>query len=423
MSGSADRMQIPEYVRRELCEVYLLMDHIAGQRDKSLETALAPAGTKEEVIQLEQLCAVPWPVPDADRPKVLAMVLTAKDRLSHACYPATGLSVAFTYLSTSPIEDAANDASSIGRMLRPASNWVRTSLGRPGGKIAQHPFQEAGEAPRTNAHPPDMTIEHFARAAFPGLENKRTMLPRTIVGLMVALLTLLVVTCGVTWDLAIGQRLLGDFKWLAQHPDVMELTSGAKEAPTAAPTDVQPGSEAARQLAKVRILPALQAWNCKQAPLTWFINACGPPPPGTGAADAQNQDMEQARVLVTTLNYNVLPLLLGALAATAAAVRMIAKKVQGNELAPWDLRFVLPRVALGAFLGAVIGLLIAPAESNGLFALVGASAASSGTANANDTVALSPAAYAFLAGFATNRIFQWLDNLVDRVFHFANPKP
>jgi hypothetical protein len=34
-------MQIPEYVKRELSEVYLLMDHIAGRKDKTLDAALA----------------------------------------------------------------------------------------------------------------------------------------------------------------------------------------------------------------------------------------------------------------------------------------------------------------------------------------------------------------------------------------------
>jgi ABC-type Fe3+-siderophore transport system permease subunit len=409
-------MQIPEYVRRELSEVYLLMDHIAGQQDKSLDTALAPPGSNDDVIKLEQLCAVVWPVPDAERAKVLATVLMAKDRLSHAAYPATGLSVAFTYLSTSPIKGAPEDASFIGKMLRSAAYPALLVLGWLTGTMPEKKDTEA-------AHLPDSTIVKFAHDAFPGLESKRALLRRTIFRLVITLLFLLLITCSVTWDLAIGQRLLGDFKWLSQHPDVMEPAAGAKGAPNVDPTKIEPGSEQARLLARTRILPALQAWNCRQYGLAWFVGACQRPPADIGTADEQAQNMELARVLVTTLNYNVLPLLLGALAATAAAVRMIAKKVQGNELAPWDLRLVLPRVALGAFLGAVIGLLIAPAESNGLFALVGANAANNGAANANDTVALSPAAYAFLAGFATNRIFQWLDNLVDRIFHFANPKP
>jgi hypothetical protein len=61
-------------------------------------------------------------------------------------------------------------------------------------------------------------------------------------------------------------------------------------------------------------------------------------------------------------------------------------------------------------------LFIRPGPSNGLFALVAGE-------DTTSTLALSPAAFAFLAGFATGRIFHWLDNLVERIFAFANPKP
>ena len=110
-----------------------------------------------------------------------------------------------------------------------------------------------------------------------------------------------------------------------------------------------------------------------------------------------------------------MPLFLGGLAATAAALRSIATKIAGHELEPRDLAQVWPRVLLGAFLGAMIGLFISPGPSNGLFGL----AADTETS----TLALTPAAFAFLAGFATGRIFHWLDNLIERIFAFANPKP
>ena len=99
MAATSDRMQIPEYVKRELSEVYLLMDHIAGRKDKTLDEALASKITGGRQITLDELCGVAWPPLEQDRGKVLALVLTAKDRLSRAAYPATGYSVAFTYLT------------------------------------------------------------------------------------------------------------------------------------------------------------------------------------------------------------------------------------------------------------------------------------------------------------------------------------
>jgi len=85
-------------------------------------------------------------------------------------------------------------------------------------------------------------------------------------------------------------------------------------------------------------------------------------------------------------------------------------------LEPRDLAQVWPRVLLGAFLGSMIGLFISPGPSNGFFTVAADSEPTS-------TVALSPAAFAFLAGFATGRIFHWLDSLVEKIFAVAIPKP
>ena len=86
---------------------------------------------------------------------------------------------------------------------------------------------------------------------------------------------------------------------------------------------------------------------------------------------------------------------------------------------PRDLLQVPERILLGAFLGSVIGLLISPGASNGLFTLAGSATTDGAVQGTSDSVALSPAAYAFLAGFATGRIFQWLDNLVEKIFAVA----
>jgi hypothetical protein len=431
-------MHIPGYVRRELSEVYLLMDHIAGRQDKSLVAALAPADNVGHGITLEQLCAVPWPVPEQDRARTLALVLTAKDRLSHAAYPATGFTIAFTYLSTSPVAGAP--AACTWRQT--ASNVKRRLLGRSAADAPAPQVPASGDDPGAAAQVDENapTIAQFARDAFRGLERKQGWLVCTIRGLMLLLLLLLAGTCCVTWDLAMGQRLLSDGRWLAQHPEAMQpypdVSELARDCPApATPPPQTPPAKAApdkdelaalqdRARADLRVLPMLDTWNGRQFWLSWLINA-----PDTRLAHCEGNIKELSRVLVTTLNYNVLPLLLGALAATAAAIRTIGRKIRGNELAPRDLLLIWPRVALGAFLGVVIGLLIAPGASNGLFTLVsaaksgGSNVAAAGAAATSDAVALSPAAYAFLAGFATDRIFRWLDNLIDRIFYLPSLRP
>jgi hypothetical protein len=97
---------------------------------------------------------------------------------------------------------------------------------------------------------------------------------------------------------------------------------------------------------------------------------------------------------------------------------MIGRRIHCNELTPRDLELAWPRIYLGVMMAAVIGLLTSPGASNGLFAgaLGGGTTASGAGGDTNDAVALTPPAYAFLAGFATDRIFRWLDELISRIF-------
>jgi hypothetical protein len=429
-----DRMQIPEYVKRELSEVYLLMDHIAGCKDRKLDEALAPPTTGGQAITLEDICGVAWPPSEHNRARTLGLVLTAKDRLSHAAFPATGHSVAFTYLATN-----SPAVPSVFNHFRP--NLVRGPSNF--GRVKEGDWANAGgRGAMDSVALHTSTMAQFARDAFPGLEGKRHWLGEATNFLSIALLFLLVVTCVVGWDLAVGQRLLADYRWLSQHPQTMQDDKASdavcsKEHTVVGPSpatnlvpasggeatqpgEIMPGGQCARLRAFERVQPSMVRWIYWQIPLRWFIEGT---PPVADEGLSQGYVLELTRVLVTTLNYNVLPLFLGALAATAAAWRAIARKIEGNELEPRDLMQIWQRVLLGAFLGGVIGLLIAPGASNGLFALVGSQGATVSSETTSDTVALSPAIYAFLAGFATGRIFQWLDHLVERIFANSNPKP
>jgi len=285
----------------------------------------------------------------------------------------------------------------------------------------------------------------FARDAFPGLDARRDWLVEKMLTLAVALTLLLAATCLVSWDLAVGQSLLADYQWLSKHPQVMQYDPREKNSPcetelkevdqTKPPSSTTPPGppqkdlkasgdsdlpsardQCTRFLADQRVLPIMKQWIRRQFPLSRLL-AADPPPDGDTAA-SRGYTHELQRVLVTTLNYNILPLFLGALAATAAALRNLSRKAAANELEPRDLMQVRSRILLGAFLGAVIGLIAAPGVSNGLFELSGGSATLT-----NATVALPPAVYAFFAGFTTGRIFTWFDDLAEKIFSFVRLKP
>jgi hypothetical protein len=465
METPSDRMRIPEYVKRELSEVYLLMDHIAGRPDKKLDQALVAATQGGTTVTLKDVCDVAWPPTDQDRAQTLALVLTAKDRLSHTAWPATAYSVAFTYLSVIPHGEAQPSTLRqrfIARIRRGRAGVPDTRGSRvpaPPTTTDAHDVARGSEGDQqVDEVTTTSTMVQFAKDAFPGLDAKREWLGAKLVELAWVLALLLLLTCLVSWDLAIGQRLLGDYKWLSTHPEVMQIDpaqanlpctpaqiaagqgSPANSAPVDASKDgkgandaskIEPGSLCARFLAGLRVLPIMERWIGDQPVLAWFIDSGAflsndgrtdqkQPSSSEESATRQGYILELQRVLVTTLNYDVLPLFLGALAATAAALRGISRKTAGNELEPRDLLQVRSRILLGAFLGAVIGLLISPGASNGLFALA---QVSTGNDQTGDTVALSPAALAFFAGFATGRIFTWLDNLLEKIFSLGNPKP
>jgi hypothetical protein len=470
-------MQIPEYVKRELSEVYLLMDHIAGHKDRSLDAALAPATATGEPISVEEICEVAWPPNKQNRAKVLALVLAAKDRLSHAAFPATAHSIAFTYFSTN-----APSWNAPGYQFRRLVNWLVPGFarGQDDRSPTFRPEPEVQSATPSSIAVGPSAIRQFARDAFPALEAKQDWLQRAQTKLKWFLLTLLVLTCLVSWDLAVGQRLLADFRWLSNHPEAILVEETARTTckqifPVSAEEAgaLGQGSRCARLFAYQRVAPSIETWVRWQIPLRWFVagsRALNAQPlplldfdtkaapgsqatpdskaapgsqatpdtkaaPGSQAASDSKAALdstalaelakhlirdgallEVVRLLVTTLNYDILPLFLGALAATAAAWRSIVRKIAGNELEPRDLLLIWERVLLGAFLGSVIGLLVSPGASNGLFAVIGAA-----PNETNDTVALSPAVFGFLAGFATNRVFQWLDRVVEKIFAIADP--
>ena len=282
MATTSDRMQIPEYVKRELSEVYLLMDHIAGRKDKTLDQALAPPTTGGLPVTLEDLCGVAWPPTDQNRAKTLALVLTAKDRLSRAAYPATGYSVAFTYLSLAQYINAAR-GSLRQRLLAPFGRRIALDASRLSAAAPAKPSDAgamsggSGEDAAGGALPNSSAMVQFAKDAFPGLEFARESPFDKVPRLLSVLLILLAVTCFVSWDLAVGQRLLADYRWLSSNPqallvDEKAATGACTPEQTREPGKIDPGSPCARSLAGLRVLPLASSWIGRQIGLPWSIH-------------------------------------------------------------------------------------------------------------------------------------------------------
>ena len=118
---------------------------------------------------------------------------------------------------------------------------------------------------------------------------------------------------------------------------------------------------------------------------------------------------QRASVLVEILATAVLPIFYGFLGAGAAAVRDLWSKMRDFLLLPRDMTLSLGRLALGAVIGACIGIFVSP------------SAGQTGPA-LTTAVTLTPSALSFIAGFGVEGIFVALETFIKRVFNLPDPK-
>jgi hypothetical protein len=113
-----------------------------------------------------------------------------------------------------------------------------------------------------------------------------------------------------------------------------------------------------------------------------------------------------ASVVVDVLATAVLPLCYGFLGAGASVVRGIWGKMRDSQLSPRDLNLSLGQLALGAVIGACIGLFVTPSGGG-----------PQGAGIVPTTVSLTPSALSFIAGLGVDSVFVALDNLIKRVFN------
>lgn len=117
----------------------------------------------------------------------------------------------------------------------------------------------------------------------------------------------------------------------------------------------------------------------------------------------------RAAALANIMGTAVLPFLYGLLGAGAAIIRSLSRKIRAGLLSPRDLHLSFQQLALGAVVGACIGLFIAAPGSGGEGeSLLG-------------PVTLSASAISFVAGFGVDSVFEALETLIKRIFNVAQP--
>jgi hypothetical protein len=118
----------------------------------------------------------------------------------------------------------------------------------------------------------------------------------------------------------------------------------------------------------------------------------------------------RATARASILGSAVLPFLYGLLGAGAAIIRSLSRKIRASLLSPRDLLLSLQQLALGAVVGACIGLFVGGPGAEAGEGLLG-------------PVTLSASAISFVAGFGVDAVFQGLEALIARIFNLGSTTP
>jgi hypothetical protein len=304
-------------------------------------------------------------------------------------------------------------------------------------------------------HPPSRIS--LARFAYPGLIKSARQFRRLKDALLLLLFLWLIATCVLSWHITAGREILarldaietartGTQKKIADiqagpaSPTSVKKskTSGSSKLPVTHYCDgvnhVSPKGEKFEQFADVtqlQICDALQEnrinyanaredladwlapWEWVKGFSHWICGGerCLHDPTVVLPADTVNQQ-QWAIIVANVLATAVLPLCYGFLGAGAAVVRSIWGKMKDSLLSPRDVTLSAGQLALGAVVGACIGLFIAPSTVAG-----------SQGANGLALGMLTPSALSFVAGFGVEGVFVALESLVKRVFNIPDPKP
>jgi hypothetical protein len=301
----------------------------------------------------------------------------------------------------------------------------------------------------------------LARTAFPGLIGPAGKFSRGIWRIVVGLVIWLVFTCLLSWNVTAGNVILTHLDTLRTQQRELtakvsdaeaklaadELARLAKGAPQAAAVmppsmhlvvycdperapqlDNTPPAQRYRSIEEYHLCTQdnrldrersvtrrnlaawLQPWKALYRSATYFLEPIPEPPQRPGRAPRQGGDEETARILTLVLGSAVLPLCYGILGAGAAVVRDLWRKMRESMLSPRDHSLALGQLALGATIGACIGLFV---NASGTGSTAEPALAGAWT--------LSGSALSFIAGFGVEGVFQAMESFVRRVFNVPDP--
>jgi len=443
-----------ELLWREMNEVHLLMDFVSGRNDKSL-SALNDIPDPQAGVDLsvgtvppmpwnkviERICSIRFPLQGTSEKKSddAAFLQMAKDRLNAIADPARGYTVAYTAMFSGVASTGTSMFSRLASRRRKARNG--------GTGQSRSDLQRAVS---------------YSSAAYPNLawdaDNFRWLYScfrRILIGLVV-------VTAFLYWDAALSNSVIQQIaKADGQIVDLFKSSTELKISDGFCVSSNNNQTVPCQRLQFLRLqetlarrdLAALSTDRWYLHPIGWGAHlfrpveisegaksGCFDKKPAMAAANAPlsaedqkgtetpakteagSQDLiycasfrptalELTTVAVANVfNIYVVPMFFGVLGTIVGLVRGISIKVRESTLSPRDHMLSVMTIPVGAVAGLAVGLIFSSPST-----------VSETITGLPQSITLSAAAFAFLAGYGADSFFIMLDNLMKRIFALDAP--
>jgi hypothetical protein len=437
----------------EVNEVHLLLDFVSGRNDKSLTslTGIPDPGDSSKTLSwgevVDKICQIRFPPQGTAESKAdaAAFLLMVKDRLNGIANPAKGLSVAYTAMFSGVALDGPPDQMG-GQATGDRSHSKAHAQGGKDGVDQDQDYDLKRASPS------------YAREAYPNLEKHARRFKQFFDSLPALALIWAIITALFYWDTAGCNSILQqiakadmDVASLLQDNPTLNTENGVcKRQPANASQSIR-----CQQLQTLRLqqtlgrenLAALSRDRWPWHPIGWVAAMFTPQELsevtgqgcfstystvlGGAVVSGDQKDPAQAReqltmffgevkycetfspsaleqmaaAITSVFSVYVVPMMFGLLGTLAGLVRAIAWKVRDSTLSPRDYRLFIATIPLGVVAGLAIGLIFSSPVTY-----------APNATGLTQSITLSAAAFAFLAGYGADAFFVMIDNLLKRIF-------
>jgi hypothetical protein len=463
---------------QNLDEVHLLIDFVSGRADRSLTTLTIPSANdpnkpmaSREIIKAIADMRFPPGGSDAVNADNAAILLLAKDRLSALAAPTRGLTIAYTamFIDAEVKTWVARfwDWLLAGSQTSKTRRRPPTALREPDNSDPNQATTSGSQAAARQDQPEQDTRVDLAIRAFPTLQLHARRFRRWRDALAMFTIFWLLLTALAYWDAGLGRSALErlDQNWkgftdelkdnpaLLRCPDRQPADVGSTADPKAN-VDVVRAELACRRhqyhgwMGETAVVEVQRVFRCED--MSWFSEilhvwcwhwllsgdphhphpdrensppktdtaATPGPGPAKAAASAPPEGKEPSQELKDNATYwqiatstlsvftsYILPMMFALLGTLIGSFRAILNRVRDSELAPRDFVRMMLGIPTGLVAGVAVGLFLSPS-----------SAPVQGEGGLSGQLTLTASGLGFLAGYASQSFFTYLDNVVATVF-------